>query len=301
MRPTLDLKAGIRYNYVFLLSEFEDTTFFNFPFSQIKLSNHAINGNLGAIFRPTPSWRIRGLFSSGFRSRNVDDVAKVFDSEPGNVVVPNPDLGPEFTYNFEVGLFKKFGDRIQLEGVIFYTLLEDALVRRDFTFNGQDSIIYDGTLSRVQSLINGGSAYIWGYSLELRIDINQNLGLISTLSQSDGEDKNENIPLRHTTPLFGRTSFFFHTTKLRAEIFIRYNGKREFEDLPPSEQNKIHLYTSEGSLTWSTLNVRASYQINENFLVNGGIENLLDTHYRPYSSGISAPGRNFIISARITY
>jgi hemoglobin/transferrin/lactoferrin receptor protein len=34
-------------------------------------------------------------------------------------------------------------------------------------------------------------------------------------------------------------------------------------------------------------------------VVNAGIENILDNRYRPYSSGIVAPGRNFIISLRL--
>ena len=30
------------------------------------------------------------------------------------------------------------------------------------------------------------------------------------------------------------------------------------------------------------------------------IENLFDQFYKPYASGISAPGRNFILTARFT-
>jgi len=36
-------------------------------------------------------------------------------------------------------------------------------------------------------------------------------------------------------------------------------------------------------------------------LVGLGIENLLDKHYRPYSSGISAPGRNFSVALRTRF
>jgi hemoglobin/transferrin/lactoferrin receptor protein len=35
-------------------------------------------------------------------------------------------------------------------------------------------------------------------------------------------------------------------------------------------------------------------------MVNTGVENILDYRYRPYSSGIVAPGRNFIVSFRVS-
>jgi len=44
------------------------------------------------------------LVSSGFRAPNVDDVAKVFDSEPGAVVVSNTEAKPEYSYNVEYGI-----------------------------------------------------------------------------------------------------------------------------------------------------------------------------------------------------
>ena len=74
-----------------------------------------------------------------------------------------------------------------------------------------------------------------------------------------------------------------------------------FEDLAPTEQNKPQLYTADGALAWSTFNINNSYQVNDRFTVNLNLENLLDTHYRPYSSGISAPGFNAIISLRATF
>ena len=67
------------------------------------------------------------------------------------------------------------------------------------------------------------------------------------------------------------------------------------------ERNKPHLYSNVGSLAWYTLNLRASYQINKFLGINAALENMLDHHYRTYSSGISAPGRNFIISLRANF
>jgi hemoglobin/transferrin/lactoferrin receptor protein len=47
--------------------------------------------------------------------------------------------------------------------------------------------------------------------------------------------------------------------------------------------------------------VKASWHFSKYISLSGGIENLADIRYRPYGSGISAPGRNFILALRGTF
>ncbi|WKN42683.1 TonB-dependent receptor plug domain-containing protein [Tunicatimonas pelagia] len=296
--PKTTLSAGIRYSYVWLTSEFADTSFFNFPYNRIDLGTGALSGSLGLTYRPDERWQFSTVASSGFRAPNIDDIGKVFDSEPGNVVVPNPNLSPEYSYNAEVGGTFHFSDQWKINGVLYGSLLRNAMVRRDFTFSGQDSILYDGVLSNVQAITNTGQAYIWGYSLQLEGDLSPYWKLRATFSDNTGRDTEENQPLRHVTPWFGRTSVSYKRNKWQGEFFLRYNGSVALEDLAPSEQNKPHLYTEEGSLAWFTLNLISSYEILPKLRLQLGLENILDKHYRPYASGISAPGINAIVAVR---
>ncbi|MEM9830093.1 MAG: TonB-dependent receptor [Bacteroidota bacterium] len=296
--PKTTLSVGLRYSYIWLTSNFDDTSFFNFPYDQIDLGTGAISGSVGMTYRPNDRWQFRSLLSSGFRAPNIDDIGKVFDSEPGNVVVPNPNLSSEFSYNAEVGTTFRLSDNWRLNGVLYGSLLCDAMVRRNFTFGGQDSIVYDGVPSRVQAITNTGRAYIWGYSLQLEGDLSDRWMLKASLSDNTGQDTEENEPLRHVTPWFGRTSLSYQQNKWRGEFFLRYNGAIAWEDLAPSEQNKPHLYTENGSLAWYTLNVVGSYKILPEIDLQVGVENILDRHYRPYSSGISAPGINVFMALR---
>jgi len=85
-----------------------------------------------------------------------------------------------------------------------------------------------------------------------------------------------------------------------------YNGTISYENLAPSERGKTHLYTKgeDGNPyapSWWTLNLRGSYAFNQTFLLTMGIENMLDKRYRPYSSGITAPGINVIAGLRVTF
>lgn len=296
LRKNLIANAGARYTLYRLRSELTDA-FYDFPFSQIKLNTSAVNGNLGLVYKPA-DWKFSTYFSTGFRAPNVDDVAKVFDSEPGVVVVPNPNLKPEYTYNLEASLSRRFKEKLLVQTTAYVTWLTDAMVRRDFSYNGQDSILYDGELSKVEALVNTQRALIYGISGSLRLRLYKGLSFSQQLTYTDGADLSEQLPLRHTPPVFGQSALQYQTEGAKAELFVQYNGAKEWDDLAPSEQAKTHLYSPAGSLPWHTWNLRLSYQLNKHLQLNSGLENIFDKHYRPYSSGISAAGRNLYLTLR---
>ncbi len=53
-----------------------------------------------------------------------------------------------------------------------------------------------------------------------------------------------------------------------------------------------------GMPAWFTLNYRFDWQFHEQVRLQFGVDNILDTHYRSFASGISAPGRNLIFAVR---
>jgi hemoglobin/transferrin/lactoferrin receptor protein len=294
-----NLNAGLRYTNTRLYARLDDQEDPGFEFDEFKNQNSAVNGSLGWVYRINGKSKIDLIASSGFRAPNIDDMGKLFDSEPGHVIVPNKDLKPEYIYNLEMGITQKAGPNLEFHIAGFYTWMVDAMVRRDFSFNGMDSIFYDGETRKTQALVNTGRADIYGLTLSFRGDIISNLGIFSSLNYTNGRDKIENVPLRHTPPLFGRSSIYYKLKDLFFEFNISYSGKKSYEDLAPSEQNKIYLYTPDGALSWFALNFMSSYELKNKFIFNFGIENILNKHYRTYSSGISAPGRNFIFGMRV--
>lgn len=300
----LTLLTGVRFSYVSLDSKFNDTTFYQLPYKNISIKNGAITGSIGFVYHPR-DWQYNINLSSGFRAPNLDDVAKIFDSEPGNVVVPNKNLKPEYLYNMDVGIIKKFNGIAKLELTAFYSYLVNAMVRRDFTLNGHDSIMYDGELGRVQAIVNAGSATIYGASMIFDIKLYKNLAVKTILTTIKGED-NSGEPLRHAPPLYGETKLVFEKNKLKMALGVDYNAEISFNNLAPTERDKAYLYAKDAngnpySPGWWTLNFMGSYAFNEKFVTSFGIENILDYRYRPYSSGITAPGRNFLIALRYSF
>ncbi|MEL7833461.1 TonB-dependent receptor [Fodinibius sp. Rm-B-1B1-1] len=297
---TSDLTAviGSRYSHILLNAQLSDQ-FYDFDFREISLNTGALSGNVGFTYRPADQLQFNLNGSTGFRAPNVDDVAKVFDSEPGTVIVPNPDLNSEYTYNVDLAVIKGFGDAAKFEVNGFYTWLRDAMVRRDFGDSfGQDSIVYDGTMSNVEAVVNAGKAYIYGVKAKFSTQIGKGLSFSAQGTYTEGRDKSNDKPLRHVAPFFGTTSLTYEHNPIMVEVFSEFNAEKPISDFSPSERSKTHLYTSEGTLGWATLNIRTSYQITEETKINIGIENIFDKHYRPYSSGISAPGRNIRVALR---
>ena len=297
----IKLNAGSRFSSIFLNSKFSNKEFFNFPYSKIESTFKAINGNIGLIYLPNKNHQFNYLISTGFRAPNLDDIGKVFDSEPGNIIVPNINLKPEYSINNEINFRKIINNKHKIEASIYYSRLNNAMVRGNYQFNGKDSIIYDGEISRVQAILNTGKAYVWGYSVLLNLSLNKYINLISTLNYNDGKDLISNKPLRHISPIFGKSSISFNKNKFRISYFINYNGKKELNSLSPSELNKLYLYTSNGSLRWLTHNLNTNINFNSLLDLSISIENIFNVHYRTYSSGISAPGRSLNISCNFIF
>ncbi|MBU0764932.1 MAG: TonB-dependent receptor, partial [Bacteroidetes bacterium] len=241
------MQIGARYNRFLLEAEF-DTTYYPFPFTTAGLNKGALTGSAGAIYKPAESWAINVNVSTGFRSPNVDDVGKVFDSEPGSVVVPNPDLEAEYATNSEIGIAKIFGEWLKIDLTGYYTILQNALVRRDYTLDGLDSIVYDGEMSRVQAIQNAAEAYVYGMQAGICVKHSSGFGITSRINYQKGEeelDDGTTSPLRHAAPWFGSSHLTYSAHKLKLDLYAVYNGEVSYENLAEEEKGKDYMYAAD--------------------------------------------------------
>jgi len=233
----------------------------------------------------------------------VDDLAKVFESAAGNVIVPNADLKPEKTMNTELGVTKVFGSNTTWENAVYYTRFFDAIVTGRYTFNGSDSIVYNGVKSRVLANQNQRTAYIYGFSSNLRAQLSRDFLLTLAANYTYGRINTDSIayPLDHIPPVILRAQLTYGRNKLRSDFFINYNGAKDIKDYYLSGEDNEQYATKDGMPAWFTANFRVSYQVHKLITLQLGVDNILDTQYRTFASGINAPGRNIFGVVRFHY
>ncbi len=295
------LNAGVRLNQVNLRANFVSRDFYPFPFQDTELSTGAITGNLGLVWLPAVTSKVSLLGSTGFRAPNVDDLGKVFDSQPGLVVVPNPNLRPEYSYNAEFSVEQWLGRIVKLNGTLYNSWLRDALVLAPFSLDGRSTIDYNGQASRVTANQNQQRAYIRGASLEANAYLSTRWRLQAIYNKTRGRivnDAGEETPLDHIPPSYGKLSIQWQRKKLHTELFSFYNGWKRIADYRLNAEDNESGATPDGMPAWYTLNVRASYDLTRSLTIQAAFENMLDVNYRTFASGVSAPGRNLIVALR---
>ncbi|MEY2836375.1 MAG: hypothetical protein RLZZ557_2037 [Bacteroidota bacterium] len=301
--------SGLRYSYNTLSASF-DTTFIKFPYKTLAIRDGGLTGNLGLVYRSSEQWQWNANVSTGYRMPNIDDAGKLFESVPGNVTVPNPALRSEYAWNIEAGFVFRLPNKMRVEVNAFHTLLDNAIVRRPFTFNGSDSISFGGIKSRVEALQNVSKATVLGMQLSAQWNILPSLvwqGNANWIAGKETDDiRDEQVPLRHAPPFYGNTLLRFSRNKLFVEASFYSNAPVAYTQLAPSEQIKTDIYAKDPAGNpyapgWHTLNLKASYQLRRGLSMAAGWENMTNQRYRPYSSGLVAAGSNLVLSLRAEF
>ena len=304
-------QSGVRYSSTELKSDLsQNNIYYDFMYENTTLENGAFVGGLGL------SW-VRNIYNNwkfnintAFRSPNIDDLAKVFDSEPGSVVVPNPDLKPERSFGLEFGGYFRTKNNIELDFSSYVTYLYNSFIRDDFTLsNGVSEIIYDGELSQIQALQNSSKSFIYGIEFGINMFLNKNFRIKSQHNLIAGYELDDlpfGMPVRHIPPNYGNFHLIYNNGDFTIDTYLNYNSKISFNNLAESERAKPYMYALDEngnpySPSWMTFNVRSKYSFSKMLNINFTVENITNKLYRPYSSGISAPGINFIFSFSYAY
>lgn len=322
----LVLNDGIRLQFVQLRSNIADNSFFRLPDTVMRQNNAALTGNIGLVYAAAKNTRIRTTLSSGFRVPNLDDL-KVFESSTAakQVVVPNANVKPEYTYNLDISLEQKIAGKVLLELTVFYTRFRNAIVKTPYLLNGQDSILYDGVKSQVLASQNASSANIYGFTAAINAEITRHFSFNSTVSytngkfrtdsskqspvyekQTDGTFKlvNKNvstIPADHIPPLYGKASLAYQSKQFTSEVFVLYNGTKWLDQMNTAGEDNQQYATADGFPGWVTINWRGAYRLTKQLQLQTGIDNILDRNYRNFASGFSAGGRNLFVAVRMNW
>lgn len=322
------INDGLRLQYVGLHSTLKDTAVqLHLPYTDIRQQNIALTGNLGVVYNITDRSAARVGVATGFRNPNIDDLAKIFESSPANrqLVVPNQDIKPEYTYNVEFSLEHQFAEAFNVSINAFYTWFRNAIVVAPFRLNGQDSVVYNGNLSAVLASQNRNKASLRGFSAYVHGRLSPRLSYQGTINwtegrfetdpakpsnvyrkQADGSYLLEKLavsekPLDHIPPVFGRFSLLYSARRWNVEGYSMFNGWKRLDDYNADGEDNAQYATADGMPGWYTLNIRTEWWLATPLRLQAGVENILDRNYRTFASGFSAAGRNVWVSLRASF
>ncbi len=114
---SLALTVGLRYTN----NTIELTDDKTFPEREGKETDNNVVGNIGLVYRGIDNLALRAIYSQGYRSPSLTDKFM------GNTqrYMPNPDLDPEKSYNYELGA-RYYNGIVTVDVGGFYSELKDA-------------------------------------------------------------------------------------------------------------------------------------------------------------------------------
>lgn len=320
INKTMTLNTGGRYTYTKLKAVFVDQTYVVLPETKLALDNSSFTANIGLTYRPTKLTRFNAVFSSGFRSPNIDDVGKIREKS-GLLTVPNIDLKPEYAYNGEIGVTKFFKNkRNQFSVNGFYTLLNKYIYRTNFIVENDNSttdentVIYDDDEVSTIANVNGDTAYIFGGTLDASFVLVNNFTIKGNITYTKGKTNDTDSYLPSISPLFSSIGITHHKNKIDGSLNWRYSAKKNANEYSPSGEDNLsqsvlidpdpttdndEYYT--GTPSWNILNASFGFQVNKTIKLQLGLDNIFDIHYKEFASGISASGRNLKASMHLNF
>ena len=248
------------------------------------------------LTRQTPYGRYGLLLRKGYKFPNLDDLAKIFDSRPGQVFLPDSRLRPEEVYGIEAPiLFQRTFLTLRLSPYLNW--LQHPIGGLPTT----DSLPYENEWSAIVQVSNLGAGYNYGLAGQLTLSIAQwQLTASGQIVRGMMWTDTDTFPMAHIPPASVLATLQYPIqSRLRLRVQWYWQDAKPATLYNPSGEDNLDYALPYGLPAVQIWNLGFIWQPHPHVHVFMGIDNLLDTHWRAFASGISAPGRNFILNMRI--
>ena len=107
--------------------------------------------------------------------------------------------------------------------------------------------------------------------------------------------------MSHIPPLFGNLNLSYNFKKFEIQILNNFNAEKIIELFGQGNTDNPLEASPMGYPGWWVVNTKFGYQYREFLNLSIGFYNLLDIHYKTFASGISAPGKSLMVSAKLSF
>ena len=263
----------------------------------------ALTSSIRALYKLAKNFVVAFGVGQGFRAPNIDDLT-ILGSFGSGFEVPNPNLKPEQSLNYEIGLkaqHRKF------TGSLYYFLsnYQDIIERGPGTFNNLSFLdnngngIQDPGEQSVFQRKNIGKARIQGIEVEGQIQILHAWTASGNIAWIRGDNLVDNTPFRRIPPIKGKLGIEW---KLKKGLWIEYYNlfATKQDRLAPGDKSDPRIPVG-GTPGFVTFNLRGGIDLNKFGNVTIALENITDKAYRLHDSGIDSPGRNLVLGYEFSF
>lgn len=245
-------------------------------------------GQFGLTYEISPCLHLVGSVNEGFRAPNLDDLAATNGNVFAGTQLPNPDLQPENSYTYEVGL--KYDDNCTWGQVYFWwTDLENHILRGPP--NALDYLARDNGDSELHGVEFAGERRLdcqWSLYGNFWYTYGQDIGLFD-------EPLSRIPPTQGVIGLRKRWDCGQSWLDMYAWLVAKQDRLSARDE---SDGNRIPVGGTPG---YYTLNVRYGKLISERQRLSLNVENLTDVQYRVHGSGSAGPGINAVMTYELLY
>ncbi len=228
------------------------------------------SGRLALAWRPAEGTTLRAALATGFRAPSLDEL---YGDYPAFFFHGNPDLTPEESTSYELGIEQEFGAGARLTATLF-RLNIDNLIATSADYSSLENVAG-------QSVRQG---------LELGAEVE--LGAAATL----GLSYTYIDATRATGTRLALVPRHDLTLKLDAQLADRVKAGVSVHHVA----DRLDDFASFQMPDYTVVDARISYDLNGETEVWGGVGNLFDQDYQT-SNGFAAPGRTIYVGLRKSF
>ncbi|MEO6918868.1 MAG: TonB-dependent hemoglobin/transferrin/lactoferrin family receptor [Collimonas sp.] len=304
----LSITPGLRFDGYRLTPDENDPAYTGKP---TKSSGNAVSPRLAVMVEISPALLPYIQYARGFRTPTPDQVNNSFGNPIyGYATIGNPDLKPETSNTFEIGLRGKLGGGNNVLHVLRYSMA--AFTGRYSNFISQEVVGGSGRPfvdPLIYQYVNRARARISGAEARIDWQLANGLGFKAGMAYTKGHTEGANgssTPLDTVNPFtavfglryepselwYGQTNFIYQSAKRRSDT------SKQTDFVPPAA---------------FVVDLRGGYNISKNIALYAGIHNLFNRQYWNWSDvrgladssmvkdAYTAPGRSFNVGLKFQY
>jgi hemoglobin/transferrin/lactoferrin receptor protein len=293
------ITPGVRFDHFSL-----DAEQAGFNARAVSLSDSAVSPKLGVLFRAAPQWSVYGNYAGGFKAPNAFQVNNFFENViSGYRTIPNPNLKPEKSQNFEIGVRGRTGV-LHFDAAAFTGEYKD-LIENDRQVGG---VFGSRTNPATFQSVNIGRARISGFEIKGELDWTTDgsgFSLPFAYGQTRGRDRSNNRPLNSIDPQKLSIGLKYQAPAWSLRLDAVHHAAKKRSDVDPSEVTAGTQFLTPSA---TTFDLSAQWRIRKDLRLNTAIVNLTDKKYWMWSDvrGLASssairdaytqPGRHFNVS-----